>query len=211
MADGGVGEGAAAAWDAWEAYAAAAAAAAAEGVGTAGAAGAAAGGLSAADLAAMSSVGGGSELGGLGATDSGLLASMPYGAGNTVTDSLVSQPGQGPGLYDELKYKAANALNKAGGQYNKLPGPAQALLMKGLLGSGESPHPVSAMQPRPGSGATPPVQPTYQSQPYQPKSFGSSYGTDQSQPFMPGDNNISPEMLAYIKKMLQMQRGGSNV
>lgn len=214
-----------------EAAAAAIAAAAAEG---GAAAGTAAAGLTAADLAAMSSVGGGAELGGMAATDTGLLGSgtfgssygvdaldkagashaaegyfgsgsTPYGAGSTVTDSMTAQPGQGPGMYEDLKYKALNALNKTGGAYNKLPGPVQGMLassaMKGLLGPGEA-SPMAPPNRPPAQGMPPPQSaPTYNAQPYQAQSFGSSYG---GQP--QGLLGMSPEQIAMLKKMLA---GGS--
>lgn len=141
------------------------------------------------------------------ASQNGLLgsgSSLPYGAGDTVTNGIASQPGQGPGMYEDLKYKAINALNETGGQYNKLPGPVQGMIasqaMKGLFGTGQQPHPVSAQMPQHAMAPMAPIAPTYQQQPYQAQSFGSSYGGGM------GGQQMTPQLLALLQK-LRLQQG----
>lgn len=210
---------------------AAAAAAAALAAGGTAAGAATTGGLTAAELAAMSSVGGGAEVGGLlGASEAAAPATFgsiygagAYGAGDTVTNSLLANsaypaaleegPGaaaaQGSGLgansfatpYDELKYKAIGALNKAGGAYNKLPGPVQGMLagqtLSAMMPKQGQPPPQMGMRPQP-QGPAQPSTPTYNQQPYQAQSFGSQYGKTNS---ILGGQQITPELLALLKKL----------
>lgn len=141
------------------------------------------------------------------------FASTPYGAGETVTDSLVSQPGQGPGMYEELKYKAANALNKAGGMYSKLPGPAQSLLtgqaLSGAMPKQNQGAPMMAQRPQQAQGPMPASTPAYNQAPYQAQSFGSHYDAP-SQGLLGGGQQLPPEVIEYLKK-LKMQQGGGYV
>lgn len=198
-----------------------------QGFGAGGAAGAGSG-LGAADYAALEQgAGGGAGYGsGLTSGDYGILergagggaAGGGWGAGDVNPAYQTDAYGPGgaaergsmaPSDYDKidkwqmLKYKAANALNKTGGQYNKLPGPLQGMLAKGLFGTGEQAHPVSAAMPR---QAMPyqAVAPTYQSSPYQPRTFGSEYG--QHAYSAAGGQQMTPELVALLKR-LQAQKG----
>ena len=132
-----------------------------------------------------------------------LSQSLPYGAGDTM--SIAAQPGQGPGQFEALKAEAVNALNKTGGAWNKLPAPAQSMLMSSMMGGqggGQRQSMQPARMPQGGAMPTPPVAPTYNQQAPQAQSFGSRYGGPPPQ--QGGMQGITPEMLEMLKK-LQMQ------
>lgn len=161
------------------------------------------------------------------AADFGLQSQFGgYGAGNTVTDSLVAAPesyanngllsdpssvlasdGSGNAFasqYDAMKYKAMNALGKVGGAYNKLPAPVQGLLVSQAIPKPSAPPP-QAQRPAPHpQSAPPPLQPTYNAQPFQAQNTASKYGAEASTEGLLA--NLTPQQIEMLKRMMA-QRG----
>lgn len=127
---------------------------------------------------------------------------QPYGAGDTVTNSLTPQPGQGPGMYQELQYKAMNALNKAGGAFNKLPAPVQGLLVSSAIPKPQAPQQhASSYRPPQQQQFAQPLKPTVQPASYQAQPFAtSSYGGGGHTSVLGGEH-IDPKMLEMLKRL----------
>lgn len=197
-----------------EAEGASAALAAYGGTAAGAAAGAGAAGLTAAELAAYEqaaqaglsgagelSLGGGLLGSGGTASDAALAGAMtPYGSEGTysLAEGLYD-PTMGPHVseasqYEMMKAKALGALNKVGGQFNKLPAPAQGLLAATLVPKPSVQQPTGAA-PRPMPQQPPPSAPVYNQAPQRAQNFASSYGGG-----LLGD--ISPEELMKLKRLL---------